>query len=42
MKGKLEDLHSVSIHLKYRVTLELVITIHEIIPINVGNHDEVY
>ena len=42
LKGKLNALHSVSINLKYRITLELIITESEIIPINVGDHDEVY
>jgi len=41
-EGKLAGLHSVSINLKYRITLELIITENEIIPINVGDHDEVY
>jgi len=42
LQGRLAGLHSVSINLKYRITLELIITEHEIIPINVGDHDEVY
>jgi mRNA-degrading endonuclease YafQ of YafQ-DinJ toxin-antitoxin module len=42
LKGKLNGLHSVSINLKFRITLELIITENEIIPINVGDHDEVY
>ena len=42
LKGSLAGLHSVSINLKYRITLELIITENEIIPINVGDHDEVY
>lgn len=42
LKGKLNGLHSVSMNLKYRITLELIITKSEIIPINVGDHDEVY
>ena len=42
LKGKLNGLHRVSINLKYRITLELIITESEIIPINVGDHDEVY
>lgn len=42
LKGRLEGLHSVSISLSYRITLELVITKTEIVPINVGDHDEVY
>jgi mRNA-degrading endonuclease YafQ of YafQ-DinJ toxin-antitoxin module len=35
-------LHSVSIHLSYRITLELRISGQTIIPVNVGDHDEVY
>lgn len=42
LKGKLSGLHSVSISLSYRITLELLITESEIVPINVGDHDEVY
>jgi mRNA-degrading endonuclease YafQ of YafQ-DinJ toxin-antitoxin module len=41
LKGKLNGLHSVSINLKYRITLELIMTENEIIPIHVGDHDEV-
>ena len=42
LKGKLSGLHSVSINLSYRITLEMLITASEIVPINVGDHDEVY
>jgi mRNA-degrading endonuclease YafQ of YafQ-DinJ toxin-antitoxin module len=42
LRGKLEGLHSVSINLSYRITLELLIQDGEIIPINVGDHDAVY
>lgn len=42
LRGRLEGLHSVSINLSYRITLELVIAEHEIVPINVGDHDAVY
>jgi len=41
LKGKLSGLHSVSINLSYRITLEMLITESEIVPINVGDHDEV-
>lgn len=41
LKGRLSGLHSVSINLSYRITLEMVITKSEIVPINVGGHDEV-
>jgi mRNA-degrading endonuclease YafQ of YafQ-DinJ toxin-antitoxin module len=40
--GRLQGLHSVSINLSYRITLELLIQEKEIIPINVGDHDVVY
>jgi len=40
--GKLSGLHSVSINLSYRITLELVIRDQRIVPINVGDHDAVY
>lgn len=40
--GSLSDLHSVSINISFRITLELVIQGHEIIPVDVGSHYEVY
>ena len=42
LRGKLECLHSVSINLSYRITLELLIQDEQIIPVNVGDHDAVY
>jgi mRNA-degrading endonuclease YafQ of YafQ-DinJ toxin-antitoxin module len=42
LKVKLAALHSVSINISYRITLEMIITEKEIILVNVGNHDEVY
>jgi mRNA-degrading endonuclease YafQ of YafQ-DinJ toxin-antitoxin module len=42
LAGKQQDLHSVSINLSYRITLELLIRDQRIIPINVGDHDAVY
>ena len=42
LKGKLAGIHSVSINLSYRITLELLLTEHEIVPINVGGHETVY
>ena len=42
LKGSLSDLHSVSINITYRVTLELILKEGQIIPIDVGSHDEVY
>ena len=42
LKGKLAGLHSVSINIGYRISLEMVISEQEIILINIGTHDEVY
>ena len=42
LRGKFEGLHSVSINLSYRITLELLIQDQKIIPVNVGDHDAVY
>ena len=42
LKGKLSGLHSVSVNLSHRITFELLVTDSEIVPINVGDHDEVY
>ncbi|SMD02383.1 mRNA-degrading endonuclease (mRNA interferase) YafQ, toxin component of the YafQ-DinJ toxin-antitoxin module [Desulfocicer vacuolatum DSM 3385] len=42
LKGKLKELHSVSINISYRITLEFVLVNKEIILVNVGHHDEVY
>lgn len=42
LRGKLLGLHSVSINLSYRITLELLIAEGQIVPINVGDHDAVY
>ena len=42
LHGKLEGLHSVSINLSYRITLELLIQDQQIIPVSVGDHDAVY
>ena len=42
LSGKLSDLHSVSINISYGITLELIFTEKEIIPVEIGSHDEVY
>ena len=41
-QGKLKHLHSVSINMSYRITLELLISDDQIILINVGDHEAVY
>jgi mRNA-degrading endonuclease YafQ of YafQ-DinJ toxin-antitoxin module len=42
LKGKLQGMHSASINISYRITLELIIDENEIIPVAVGHHDQVY
>ena len=42
LKGKLSDLHSVSIHMSYRITLTFLVTDKAIIPVDIGSHNEVY
>jgi addiction module RelE/StbE family toxin len=42
LQGKLNEYHSVSINLSYRIVIDLVIIEEQIIPIDIGTHDEVY
>jgi len=42
LSGKLQGVHSISINISYRITLELLIQDRQIIPINIGDHDAVY
>lgn len=42
LQGKLAALHSVSINLSYRITLEMIISDKEITLVNVGSHDDIY
>jgi len=42
LEGRLAGLHSVSIHISYRITLEFLVDGNDIVPVNVGTHDDVY
>ncbi len=42
LQGKLDKLHSVSLDIQYRITIELYITAEKIIPVNINTHDDVY
>ena len=42
LEGRLAGLHSVSINISYRITLEFLVNDDEIVPVNVGTHDDVY
>ena len=40
--GPLRELHSVSINISYRITLEFLLEDGMLVLVNVGRHDEVY
>jgi mRNA-degrading endonuclease YafQ of YafQ-DinJ toxin-antitoxin module len=42
LKGRLAGLHSVSINISYRITIEFLIEGATIIPVAVGAHEDVY
>jgi mRNA-degrading endonuclease YafQ of YafQ-DinJ toxin-antitoxin module len=42
LQGRLASLHSVSISMQYRITIELEVREQEIVLINVGSHAEIY
>lgn len=42
LHGNLEGLHSVSINISYRITIEFIMSKKKIILINVGSHEAVY
>ena len=41
LSGRLSDLHSVSINMSYRVTLEFLVEGKRILPVNIGKHEDV-
>jgi len=42
LEGRLSEYYSVSINMTYRITIDFIINEKEIIPVNIGKHDEVY
>lgn len=42
LSGPLRDLHSVSITISYRITLEFLLEDGKIVLVNIGSHDDVY
>lgn len=42
LKGRLSDLHSVSINISYRITIEFLVDGSRIIPVDIGTHDQLY
>ncbi len=42
LTGKLEGMQAVSLTYRYRITLTVQVTEHEILLLDIGSHDEVY
>jgi len=42
LSGNIDELHSISIDMQYRMSMEFYIEDEKIIPVNIGTHDEVY
>ena len=42
LKGNLHEYYSVSINMEYRVVIDFLVVNNEIIPIDIGSHDDVY
>jgi mRNA-degrading endonuclease YafQ of YafQ-DinJ toxin-antitoxin module len=42
LKGRLSELHAVSINIGYRITIEFLLNEKTIIPVSVGSHEDVY
>ena len=42
LQGRLSDLHSVSINISYRISIFFIIENDQIVPVDIGTHEEVY
>jgi len=42
LKGNLNEYYSVSINMEYRVVIDFLVVDNEIIPIDIGSHEDVY
>jgi len=42
LEGKLSELYSVSINISYRICIDFIIDEDQIIPVDIGTHDDVY
>ncbi len=42
LQGKLQSLSSVSINMRYRIVLRMIVEGNDIILIDIGSHDQVY
>lgn len=42
LQGRLSDLHSLSINISYRISIFFIIEDDQIVPVDIGTHEEVY
>ena len=42
LQGKLNELYSVSINISYRISIYFLIEKDQIVPVDIGSHDELY
>ena len=42
LQGKLNDFYSVSIDMQYRVLIKFILRENKLIPVDIGDHDNVY
>lgn len=42
LEGRMSELHAISINLSYRVVIHFLIAGDEIVPVDIGDHDQVY
>ena len=42
LQGRLCEFHSISITMEYRIIIDFIIKDNQIIPIDIGTHDDVY
>lgn len=42
LSGRLSGIYSISINISYRMTIHFIISKKQIIPIDIGSHNEVY
>ena len=42
VQGRLCEFHSISINIEYRVIIDFIIKNNEIIPVDIGTHDDIY
>lgn len=42
LSGRLDALHSISINISYRLVIHFLLKDGQIVPVDIGSHDEVY